>query len=217
LSRRIIIEKDMSLKSTSNQVLALAGVYQACQQVQSIAWRGRYDKEIFNTAVHSLFKLDATDVADVYGSTGNLETGLKLLVQELKPHANRNDMELMRYTANLLTLQKKLMAKPRLQVEIRESMLRTRTQLEHYGTHHPNTWAALSDIYQRCISALTPRMLINGERLHLSNEDHAAKVRVLLLAGIRSSVLWRQCGGSRLIFLFNRRHYFQEACNLLAA
>jgi high frequency lysogenization protein len=208
----------MTLKSISNQVLALAGVYQACQQVQSVAWRGRHDKEILNTAVHSLFKLDATDVADVYGSSGNLEPGLKLLVHEFnpQPQADQNDMELMRYTASLFTLQKKLMSKPKLQLQISDSLQRARTQLQHYGTNHPNTWAALADIYQRCISTLTPRVMINGERIHLSNEDHAAKIRTLLLAGLRSSVLWRQCGGSRLLFLFNRRHYFQEARNLLA-
>ncbi len=41
------------------------------------------------------------------------------------------------------------------------------------------------------------------------------KIRALLLAGIRSSVLWRQMGGSRLQFIFSRQKIKKTAEKLL--
>jgi high frequency lysogenization protein len=57
--------------------------------------------------------------------------------------------------------------------------------------------------------------MVNGERVYLSNNDNAAKIRALLLAALRSAVLWGQCGGSRLSLVFNRRGYFVEARKLV--
>ena len=40
---------------------------------------------------------------------------------------------------------------------------------------------------------------------HLQQTDTAAKIRALLLAGIRSARLWRQLGGHRWQLIFSRR------------
>ncbi len=40
---------------------------------------------------------------------------------------------------------------------------------------------------------------------HLQQTDNAAKIRALLLAGIRSARLWRQLGGHRWQLIFSRR------------
>jgi len=46
--------------------------------------------------------------------------------------------------------------------------------------------------------------------------DVINKIRALLLAGIRSAMLWRQCGGSRWRFIFFRRKIQREAEFLLS-
>ena len=46
---------------------------------------------------------------------------------------------------------------------------------------------------------------MTGDPNVLQREENAARVRALLLAGIRSAVLWRQTGGRRWQLIFRRR------------
>ncbi len=55
----------------------------------------------------------------------------------------------------------------------------------------------IDGLYQDYISSLSPRIIVRGEQNYLRNDDNAAKIRSLLLAGIRAAVLWQQLGGSR--------------------
>jgi high frequency lysogenization protein len=172
---------------------------------------------VLDTAVNSIFKIDARDVDDVYSGRRNVDPGLQVMAGEFNPQGDQADTELTRYILSLFVIEKKLTKRGELVDMVRRSIDKATTQLEHYGTDHPNTWAALADIYQHSVSSLTPRIMVNGEQLHLANETNAAKIRTLLLAALRSVVLWRQCGGSRLGFVFNRRNYFREANSLLAS
>lgn len=206
----------MSLKTFSNQVLALAGIYQACAQVKSLAWHGRCEAAVLDAALGSVFKVNPRDIDDVYGGNGRVNDGLRVVAAQFDPQALDTDIELTRYVLSLLAIEKKLRRRPALLQQLRDSIHRAGTQLLHFGTSHPNTWSALAEIYQGTISTLTPRVMVNGDRLHLGNETNVAKIRALLLAAIRSAVLWRQCGGTRMSFLLNRRNYYHEANNLLA-
>jgi high frequency lysogenization protein len=58
--------------------------------------------------------------------------------------------------------------------------------------------------------------MINGDPQHLSNPNVVNKIRALLLAGIRASLLWRQCGGSRWHLLLHRKKLQHEANRLLS-
>jgi high frequency lysogenization protein len=57
--------------------------------------------------------------------------------------------------------------------------------------------------------------MVNGEQDYLSRPEIANKIRALLLAGIRSAILWKQCGGTRWKFLFFRKKIQNELKNLL--
>jgi high frequency lysogenization protein len=50
---------------------------------------------------------------------------------------------------------------------------------------------------------------------HLQQSDNAAKIRALLLAGIRSARLWRQLGGHRWQMIFSRRKMLDALYPLL--
>lgn len=203
------------LKTLTNQVLAFAAIYQACHQVKSVAWHGRSDAPELDSMIGSIFKIDSADIDDIYGGRYRLRQGLGLLARELDPEKPEHDMEVTRYILTLLAVHRKLLKHRQLQQTLRAEIEKSATQLRHYGTNHPNTLARLGEAYQKTISTLTPRIMVNGERVYLSNNDNAAKIRALLLAALRSAVLWGQCGGSRLSLVFNRRGYFVEARKLV--
>jgi len=69
----------------------------------------------------------------------------------------------------------------------------------------------LANLYRNSISHLSPRIVISGQQQYLNNELVAAKIRASLLAGLRSVVLWRQCGGTRPGLLLSRSKYMRVA------
>ena len=65
------------------------------------------------------------------------------------------------------------------------------------------------------LSAVNEEVIVNGEHNHISNPNNANKIRALLLAAIRSAVLWRQCGGTRWQLLLNRKAVLHAAQKLV--
>ncbi|RZA24932.1 MAG: DUF489 family protein, partial [Lysobacteraceae bacterium] len=63
----------------SERVLALAGVIQALAQVRRIAETGQSDAAVVQTALESVFRIDADTPEAVYGRVANLAPGLRLL------------------------------------------------------------------------------------------------------------------------------------------
>ena len=52
--------------------------------------------------------------------------------------------------------------------------------------------------------------LNNGENVYLTDNIHAARIRTALFAGVRSTILWRQLGGSKLKLFINKRKYSNQ-------
>ena len=59
-----------------------------------------------------------------------------------------------------------------------------------------------------------PRIIVQGDQGYLSNPDNAARIRALLLAGIRAAVLWRQAGGTRWNLILGRNKLVAAARRL---
>lgn len=202
------------IKTLTNQTIALAGLTQAVHLVQRIAKTGSTETEDMEISIGSILKINADDVLDVYGGLDKLKTGLKLLEKQLGG-PEIIDQELARYAASLIYLERKLQKNQQMLATIREGVKKATAQTAHFGVLHENVLANLADIYQETVSQLRPRVMVMGEPLHLTNAANANKIRALLLAGIRSAVLWRQCGGSRWRFLLYRRKMQEEARRLL--
>jgi len=111
-------------------------------------------------------------------------------------------------------LQKQLGQNREMLNTIRIGITKAQTQAEHFGVMHENVLANLADIYHSTISTLQPRIMINGDQQHLGNQTVVNKIRALLLAGIRASLLWRQCGGSRWHLILSRKKLQDEAKRL---
>jgi high frequency lysogenization protein len=58
--------------------------------------------------------------------------------------------------------------------------------------------------------------VINGEVSYLKDPEKVTCIRALLLAGIRSAVLWRQKGGRRWEIVLSRNKYMKVINKILS-
>ena len=202
--------------SLSTQIIALAGLCQALKLVQQVARSSELDKDALLLILNSVAVIDAEQPLQIYGNdAAKLRDGLQLIIDQLgdKP---QKDVELTRYIVGVLALERKLNKTPANLNRLGDKLQHLQRQLQHFSVLDDNMLANLADIYSDCISSLGGRIQIYGqpELLKLPAVQH--KVRALLLAAIRSAVLWRQAGGSRLNFIFKRRKLVAQAKQMLA-
>lgn len=202
-------------KTITDQTLALAGITQAVAQVDSIARRGAFDRDAFETSLGSLFLTEPDSTEEVYGGVQGVRPGLEGLRTQLGNDPKLRNIEQTRYLIALLHLERKLGKRRDMLDHIGRGLENTRRQIEHFELNHPTVIASVADLYTETISNLAPRIMVRGEQGYLNVPDNANRIRALLLAGIRSAVLWRQSGGSRLKLLFRRRAYLEETQRLL--
>jgi high frequency lysogenization protein len=199
-----------------DRCIALAGVFQVCTLVQQIATRGTANSAVIETSLETLFRFDTNTTEEVYGSIAGVTTGLRTLREQLTSNRTVRDAEITRYAISLLVLERALSKNKPMLDTITERLKETESSLEYFSLSHDNIFARLGAIYKDTISTIGPRVMISGEQPYLDNEHNASKVRALLLAGIRSAVLWRQCGGSRWQILFGRKQYIAACERLLS-
>lgn len=202
------------LHSKYDQTLALAGIYQAASLVKQIANEGKANNAQVESSLETLFRFDANSVEEVYGSIAGVSHGVRMLQQQLSDRSSR-DIEITKYVISLIMLERKLSANSSMLDEINKRLNEIKDQFDFFSLSHENTYAKLGHLYKETISTLGPKIIVSGTQPHLSNETNANKVRALLLAGIRSTVLWHQCGGSRWQFLFGRKAYLNECEKIL--
>lgn len=199
-----------------DQTIALAGVFQAASLVEQIANKGMANSAIIESSIESLFRFDVDSVESVFGNLAGVGSGLRVLNEQIGAFKNDRNLEITKYALSMIVLEKKLSANPKMLEQITNGLNDAEKSLEFFSLMHENMFAKIGEIYKDTISTLQPKIIVQGERVHLSNESNANKVRALLFAGVRAAVLWRQCGGSRWQFLFGRKKYLNE-CQILLA
>lgn len=188
------------------QVIALAGVFQAATLVSQVARQGRCADSSLETCLGSLFVTDPANALDVYGGElRNLREGLDALVKILSNRSQPQDMDVLRYGLNLIQLEAGLRRNPDMLDAIGERIDQARHTASHFGYCHGNLIANLASVYTDTISTFRLRIQVTGDPDILRREEQAARVRALLLSGIRSAVLWRQTGGRRWQLILRRR------------
>ncbi len=203
--------------SQSHQVLALAGLFQAIQAVNDLAWKGQRNLTQIDTALNSLLQIDAPDVESIYGGSDNLAQGLQILSLSFEGVSQPELKDVVRYAFMVITLERKLSKNPEMLQKIGSDLAVLKGQLIHYdyALNDPSSIAKLAEIYSTTVSQLLPKIMIKGEPLHLQNSQNVNLIRALLLAAIRSAILWRQVGGSRLGLLFKRKKLLRIAKTFL--
>ncbi|MDO9169379.1 MAG: high frequency lysogenization protein HflD [Methylobacter sp.] len=204
----------MLLNTIANQTIALAGISQAAVLVQQLATTGTADSSALEASISSLFISDEQGVANVYGGLSGINLGILQLNDQMTGLKIANP-EQARYAASLVFLENQLAKQPAMLKTIFTGIERAQAQSEHFGLLHENVLANLGDIYHTTVSTLQPRIMVNGEQEYLSKPDVVNKIRACLLAGIRSAILWKRCGGTRWKFLFYRKKIQAELQILL--
>ncbi len=190
--------------SLDDRVLALAGIAQALQQVRRIAETGHSEASVVRTAMDSVFRIDAESPAAVYGGKASLAPGLKVL-QGYFNNQNRDDA-LPRLALAVLQLERRFVKEGATVDKVHAGILRAASQAAELGdSAHPDVLTALGGLYADTISQLRPRVMVQGNPHYLGQAGVVAEIRALLLAAVRSAVLWRQLGGNYWDFLFSKR------------
>lgn len=196
--------------SDRDRLIALAGLHQAVHCMQRIANTGASDVEQMQPCIHSLFQIDATDVPAVYGEPGAVSAGARQIVSQITGQPKR-DLELTRYVASLMRHERKLQKRPRMLADIGARMSAAAGARGDLPLLDPEIISGLAGIYSDTISMIEPRIIVRGNPLYLKNTENQERIRALLLAGIRSAMLWYQLGGSRLQLVLSRNKVLDEA------
>ena len=198
----------MFLGKIDEQTIALAGLYQSCQVVSKIAWKGEYNEKDLNPLINCILKIDSTDTEDIYIDISNLKTGLVNFKKQIDGDIFTRSSETRRYIESLKQLSYKLMTDDKCINEI-QIMLRN---LDHEVGHMTidEKTIQLATIYQKTLSTFEPRIVVNGENSHLTDKIQASRIRTALFAGVRSLILWQQLGGSKLKLFFLKGQYSKQ-------
>jgi len=198
------------------QTITLAAVCQVAYWVQKLSRTGQINEQELTILLKSIMNTSPTSTLDVYGNElSNLKVGLETLIQHLGNESKNKDPELTRYVVSLLGLERRLNKKPKQMSLLGERIEQCERQLAHYEINSDTLIASIASIYSDIISPLGTPIQVAGEPEILKQTSNQHKIRALLLAGIRSSVLWRQVGGKRRNILFARSKIVECAQTLL--
>lgn len=203
------------MNSIEDQTIALGGILQSCRLVRELAYQGTVENEAaFETCIRALFQFDPKDTADTFGGVAAIQYGLetfhKLLTAQNRQPA---DTELIRYAVSLIAVTKAFLADDTMSTKVHQRLSALAPSLVAHGVDDA-LMTDLNQLYRETISTLSARIVVNGEKRFLEDPLVSSRIRALLLAGIRATVLWRQVGGNRWLLLLRRGQYLKTAHDL---
>ena len=186
----------MDMNSDIERAMALAGLIQSCYLVSGVARNGLVGEDSLSGCLESIFVTDPDQTKDVYGTGGGIRTGLRLLLEILDDGNYSGHAETIRYASAILTLEKNLRGKP----EILHAVGASLSTIQEYQSLHELSVSSnevvtrLAELYEKNIGAIQPRIRVHGQQKHLKDKTNTCRIRALLLAALRSAILWRQLG-----------------------
>lgn len=204
------------MNNLEKQTITLAAICQASALVQNIARTGSVEETELAIMLNSIMVTSPDSILEVYSNDiTHLKSGLKALIEQLGSQTKEKDPELTRYVVSLLGLERRLTNKKGQLALLGDRIEQSQRQLAHYDITSETLIASLASIYSDLLSPIGTPIQVAGEPNLLKQQSNQHKIRALLLAGIRSSVLWRQVGGKRRNILFGRTKMVACAQQLL--
>ena len=204
------------MNSINEQTLTLAAVCQVAYWVQKISRSGQVDEGELALLLNSVMITSPKNTMEVYGGEiSHLKMGLTTLVNHLGNKSTDKDPEITRYVVSLLGLERRLSKHSNKMNALGERITQSQRQLAHYEITSDTLISSLASIYSDLISPLGTPIQVAGDPIILKQTVNQHRIRALLLAGIRSSVLWRQVGGNRRSILFSRSKVVECAEQLI--
>ena len=197
------------------QLVALGAVFEAAVLADKIARTGQVSEASMGCMLGSLLVRDPQTTLDVYGGDDlNLRDGYRALISSLERNPSALQREPLRYSLAMIGLERQLDKRSDMLQIMGSRLDQIQQQVEHFGLVHDNVIAACGGLYQDTISTFRQRIQVHGDMRFLQQPSNAAKIRALLLAGIRSARLWRQLGGHRWQLVFSRGKLLKELYEL---
>lgn len=193
----------MTTPDLRSRTLALAGLLQSLKLVRQIADTGHADADGERAMLDSVFRIDAETADAVYGGTAALRNGLKLLHAQLTDRGR--DEALSRLGLSVMRIERGFVADEAMARRIGDALRDLQATAERQGSLHPDVIGRLGRLYADTISNLQPKVIVHGNPHYLQQPEVVAEIRALLLAALRSAVLWRQMGGTYWDFMLRRR------------
>ncbi|NRN29108.1 high frequency lysogenization protein HflD [Photorhabdus heterorhabditis] len=204
-------------KNYYNITLALAGICQSSRLVQQLAHENQCDTDAVATMVNSILNTNPASVLDVFGNhEHNLRIGLDAMLGIFDGGNNSVSTDLTRYMLSLMALERRLNKHQEASDALGNRINLLERQQAYFEPMSEGMFNALAGIYVDVVSPLGPRIQVTGSPDVLRNPLVQAKVRAILLSGVRCAVLWQQVGGGRLQLMFSRQRLVQQAKDILA-
>ncbi|CAB0149937.1 High frequency lysogenization protein HflD [Pseudidiomarina piscicola] len=197
------------------RVIALAAIAQAAAAVKSLARQGKLDESFQRQALlDSVLNQNPDSFASIYGDVSKLRVGLRVLLAQLGA-TKQKDIETTRYMVGVLALAQRVQKQPKAFAELGQRIDQLHRQQSQFQFEPETVYQGMASTYSDCISPLGRPLQIHGQPDYLQQQPVQNQIRALLLAAIRSAVLWRQVGGKRRHFIFSRTRMVATANQLL--
>ena len=156
--------------------------------------------------LESVFVTNPNEALDVYKGGNGVRTGLRLVSEILGELKIGEYGETIRYGMDILSLERRLRQTPKLMRSLGAgiSAIQEHRHLNELNVTDEDIISRLSRLYEETAGAVQPRIRVQGQQKHLSNTMNTSRIRALLLAAIRSAVLWHQLDGRRSEWLLGR-------------
>jgi len=198
-----------------DQTLALASMFQSAAMINQLAHGQRINQAAFDCSLDSLFTLNASSIEQIFGHGEGLMLGLKMLKAYFSGEEQKPDRLITYYVLSMIKLEGRLKKNESLVESIQSGFEQIEKHSDTYEMSQSGKVHKIDGLYQKTISQLKPRIIVQGDQSYLSNSDNTSRIRALLFAGIRAAVLWHQRGGSRLKLIFFRKKYVEQSADIL--
>ena len=187
-----------------NEVISLGAIYQASSEIKKIAWQGKINNKFIEPLIYSVYQTTSNEIEDIYINLKRLNTGLDFLRKQFVGDVFSRDAEVDRYFEAINVLVKNMNENSEIFSNIRDELSSHKENVTEDNLHEHAEF--LSNLYLKTISKINPRIIVNGDNIHLTDNKNASMIRALLLSAIRSFILWQQSGGTKFrIFLFKKK------------
>jgi len=196
----------MKLHKPEERALALAGLAQSCYLVAGIARTGMASQDNLAGCLESIFVTNPNETMDVYNGGSGVRTGLRLVSEILGELKISEHSETVHYVMGVLSLEQRLRQTPTLMRALGAgiSAIQEHLHVNKVTLTDEDIISRLSRLYEETAGTVQPRIRIQGQQKHLANTMNTSRIRALLLAAIRSAVLWHQLDGRRSQWLLGR-------------
>jgi high frequency lysogenization protein len=191
--------------------IALAGLCQAAALVKQVARSNEFDSQALVTSLNSIAITTSDNTEQVFGDVNHLALGYQTILAQLSNQSTNKDVEVTRYIANLLSIERKLSSSKKTMAALGERISNIQRQQLHLEITDSQMLSNLASIYTDVVSPVARKIQVAGDPEILKRPDNQHRVRAILLAGLRAAVLWRQLGGKRRHILFSRQQILDSA------